>query len=108
MPSSKTLTPPTNGVSRREPSPTPVTMGSPLALESGDDLPEALIGYTYQAPDSALPLDPYVDDPEWGLSSQEQDAVLPAFWERDVSDGERNWAARTLLRSPALLQPYLG
>ena len=63
--------------------------GLSLALESGDDLPEALIGYTYQSPDSALPLDPYVDDPEWGLSSQEQDGVLPAFWERDISDRER-------------------
>jgi ABC-type glycerol-3-phosphate transport system substrate-binding protein len=63
--------------------------GLSAALASGDDLPEALIGYTYQSPDSALPLDSYVDDPEWGLSSLEQDGILPVFWERDVSNGER-------------------
>jgi ABC-type glycerol-3-phosphate transport system substrate-binding protein len=63
--------------------------GLSAALESGDDLPEALIGYTYQALDSALPLDPYVDDPEWGLSPQEQDGILPALWDVGLSDGKR-------------------
>ncbi len=82
--------------------------GLAAALASGDDLPEALIGYTYQALDSAIPLDPYVDDPEWGLSSQEQDGH-PArlLGARPLGRGA-NRAARTRLRRPALLQPDLG
>jgi ABC-type glycerol-3-phosphate transport system substrate-binding protein len=64
--------------------------GLSAALASADDdLPDALIGYGYQAPDSIIPLDPYVDDPDYGLAPAEQSAVPPAFWERDLSNGER-------------------
>jgi ABC-type glycerol-3-phosphate transport system substrate-binding protein len=68
--------------------------GLAAALASAEELPDALIGYTYQtlgsdAGEALLPLDSYVDDPEWGITPQEQDGILPAFWQRDLLDGER-------------------
>ena len=82
--------------------------GLAAALASAEDLPDVLIGYSYQAPDAVIPLDPYVDDPQWGLPAAEQDAIPPAFWERDLSNGELLGSARLFLRQPALLQPLLG
>jgi ABC-type glycerol-3-phosphate transport system substrate-binding protein len=34
-------------------------------------------------------LDPYVDDPVWGFSPEEQSDFYPAYWEQDVVDGRR-------------------
>ena len=62
------------------------------ALVSGS-LPDVLVDYGYQARhwDSRkvlLGLTPYVNDPVWGLSSDEQADFYPAFWAEDlVTDG---------------------
>jgi multiple sugar transport system substrate-binding protein len=59
------------------------------ALDSAeDDLPEAFIGYGYQAPEAVLPLDPYVDDPTWGMTPAEQEAIPPALWQRELTNGK--------------------
>ncbi len=57
--------------------------------------PGLLLAYTYQSQawDPALKaivdLNPYVNDPFWGLSQPEQDDFPPAIWEQDLYAGER-------------------
>jgi multiple sugar transport system substrate-binding protein/sn-glycerol 3-phosphate transport system substrate-binding protein len=58
------------------------------------DAPHAAAGFLHQALtwEKILPLADlqiYVEDPEWGLSSQEKEDFYPLFWEGDVVDGRR-------------------
>jgi ABC-type glycerol-3-phosphate transport system substrate-binding protein len=61
----------------------------------GEDMPDLLVGYPYQlrSLDDSLhllaDLSPYVQDPRWGLSSQEQEDFNPLFWQQDVVSGKR-------------------
>ncbi len=59
-----------------------------LAAAEQDELPQGMIGYGFQAPDSALALDGYVDDPEWGLAAAQVEAIPAALWERELRQGK--------------------
>jgi multiple sugar transport system substrate-binding protein len=64
-----------------------------VASQTGD-MPDLVVGYLHQLMqwDQAQPLvdlQVYVDDPVWGLSSQEQADITPLFWEQDVVAGRR-------------------
>jgi ABC-type glycerol-3-phosphate transport system substrate-binding protein len=56
----------------------------------GGDLPNLLVGYPYQlrlldeTTHTLVDMTPYVQDPRWGMSIQEQDGFNPLFWEQDV------------------------
>ena len=63
------------------------------ALKSGS-APDVVVGYLHQAlawkaAKGLVDLAPYVDDPQWGLSSQEQSDFYPPFWQQDTSNGSR-------------------
>jgi ABC-type glycerol-3-phosphate transport system substrate-binding protein len=64
------------------------------ALEE-DSSPELVAAYTYQAQnwnpgeDPLVDLNPYLDLPQLGLSSEEQADFYPAFWENDALDQQR-------------------
>jgi len=64
------------------------------AINSGD-LPNLVVGYNNQmlAWDDAggviADMTPYVDDPVYGLSKEEQADFYPTFWNQDVVDGKR-------------------
>jgi multiple sugar transport system substrate-binding protein len=61
----------------------------------GDDVPDLLAGYSYQLRgldrDGSLlaDLSPYIQDPLWGLSAEEQAGFNPLFWQQDVVAGKR-------------------
>ena len=62
-------------------------------LESGAG-PNLAIAYPYQAlswGESGAPLDlePYAQDPQWGLPTEEQEDFYPPFWQQPVVDGVR-------------------
>jgi ABC-type glycerol-3-phosphate transport system substrate-binding protein len=56
----------------------------------GGDLPNLLVGYSYQlrlldeTTHELVDMTPYVQDPLWGMSLQEQDDFNPLFWQQDV------------------------
>jgi ABC-type glycerol-3-phosphate transport system substrate-binding protein len=62
------------------------------AVESArlsNTLPEVIVDYGYQARhwdgmDALVDLNPYITDPVWGLSSDEQADFYPGFWAEDV------------------------
>ena len=62
------------------------------AVESArlsNTLPEVIVDYGYQARhwdgmDALVDLNPYINDPVWGLSSDEQADFYPGFWAEDV------------------------
>jgi len=63
------------------------------AIEAGEN-PDIVTAYLHQAQtwdDEKELVDQniYVDDPQWGLSSEEQKDFYPVFWEYDVWDGRR-------------------
>ena len=63
------------------------------AIEAGDT-PDLVTAYLHQAQtwdgeSELVDLNIYVDDPQWGLSSEEQEDFYPVFWEYDVRDGRR-------------------
>jgi multiple sugar transport system substrate-binding protein len=57
--------------------------------------PNLAVGYNYEILSwnaggrGTVDLNTYVDDPRWGLGSQEQDDFYPPFWTQDVIDGAR-------------------
>ena len=59
------------------------------------DLPSLAVAYNYQIQDwDANPglvadLEPYVNDPQWGLTPAEQADFNPTFWGQEVIDGKR-------------------
>ncbi len=61
----------------------------------GGDIPDMLVGYPYQlrsldqTAHLLVDLAPYVQDPNWGLSSQEQADFNPLFWQQDLVSGKR-------------------
>jgi multiple sugar transport system substrate-binding protein/sn-glycerol 3-phosphate transport system substrate-binding protein len=64
-----------------------------LARFTGET-PDLVVGYMHQLLewDQAQPLtdlQAYVNDPVWGLSTQEQADFTPAFWEQDFIEGRR-------------------
>ena len=66
-----------------------------LDAGSTGDPPNIAVGYNYEilswndVGGGTLDLNRYVDDPEWGLSSQEQADFYAIFWTQDVEDGFR-------------------
>ncbi len=63
------------------------------ALKSGS-LPNIVVGTSYQAQSwnangKLVDLGSLVDDPVWGLTSQEQADFYPVFWEQDDAAGKR-------------------
>jgi len=63
-------------------------MESALTAESGDSLPDVLVDYGYQArhwdgSGVITDLSSYVNDPVWGLTSDEQADFIPGFWAED-------------------------
>ena len=64
------------------------------AIAAGDP-PNLAVGYNYEilqwnaGGGETVDLNTYVDDPGWGLSSQEQDDFYPLFWGQEVFDGAR-------------------
>lgn len=71
--------------------------GNPIVLEQAlaqDGTAPVLLGFTEQLlawDESGLLADlaPYVDDPEWGLSTSEQQDFVAPFWEQDLSSSRR-------------------
>lgn len=62
------------------------------AIEEGNP-PDLSMGYLYQALDwdskhELVDLNPYIMDPEWGISKEDQSDFYPVFWDHDFS-GER-------------------
>jgi multiple sugar transport system substrate-binding protein len=58
------------------------------------DQPDLIVGFPHQYLDwdemiGLVDLHPYVSDPVWGLSLDEQADFYPVFWEQDVLDGKR-------------------
>ena len=56
---------------------------------SSDSLPDVLVDYGYQARhwdgnDTLVNLTPYVEDPIWGLTGEQQADFYPAFWAEDL------------------------
>ena len=63
------------------------------ALQTGET-PDLVVGYLHQAQawettGKLVDLNPYVQDPVWGLSSEEQADFYPIFWEQDRSSLKR-------------------
>lgn len=63
-------------------------------LKAGGLRPQLVAAYLYQALNwggEAQPaaLDPYVNDPVWGLSADEQADFYPSIWQAEVVQGER-------------------
>ena len=64
------------------------------AINTGE-LPDLVVGYQNQMlvwdgdGDIIVDLNPYVNDPEVGLSKEEQDDFYPVFWEQDLINGKR-------------------
>jgi ABC-type glycerol-3-phosphate transport system substrate-binding protein len=61
---------------------------------AGEELPppQLALAYTYQGrqwQEALVDLTPYLDDPLWGLSRQEEDDFIPTFWQEDLYDGLR-------------------
>ena len=62
--------------------------------------PDVIVDYGYQAQhwdsrQAILDLSPYVNDPVWGLTSDEQADFYPAFWAEDVvTDGDSGQTRR--------------
>lgn len=66
-----------------------------------DSLPDVLMDYGYQArhwdeSGALVDLDPYVNDPVWGLSSDEQADFYPPFWAEDLVISGSSRQARRL------------
>lgn len=65
-----------------------------LALNKGN-LPHLVVGYSYQTltwveiRNIFLDLNPYVDDPFWGLTEDEQKDFFPAYWDSGEIEGVR-------------------
>jgi multiple sugar transport system substrate-binding protein len=61
----------------------------------GGDRPDLLVGYSYQlrsldaSTHLLVDLAPYIQEPRWGLSAQEQAGFNPLFWQQDVVSGKR-------------------
>ena len=60
------------------------------AITSGS-LPDVVVDYGYQARSWDLsnvlaPLNPYLEDPVWGLTPEEQADFYPAFWSEDLTN----------------------
>jgi multiple sugar transport system substrate-binding protein len=63
------------------------------AIQSGEP-PDLAVGYLYQAlawedGRELADLDLYLNDPQWGLSAEEQADFYPLFWEQNSVDGKR-------------------
>lgn len=61
---------------------------------SPNESPQVVAFFLYQAlaiekKMEWIDLQPYVSDPQWGLSPSEQSAFNPIIWEQDVQDGRR-------------------
>ncbi len=62
-------------------------------IPPGDDWPDLLVGHIYQAQrwdtgrNTLVDLNVYVNDPEWGFTSEEQADFFPVFWEQDIGTG---------------------
>lgn len=70
------------------------------ALVSGT-APGIVVDYGYQArlwdaSDALVDLTPYIDDPVWGLTADEQANFYPVFWEEDVDRARRSAQAHRL------------
>jgi multiple sugar transport system substrate-binding protein len=66
---------------------------SVLAALDTSEQPDIVVGYIYQAlgwdtNDQVVDLNPYVNDPTWGIGSASDD-FFTAFWEADVVEGKR-------------------
>jgi multiple sugar transport system substrate-binding protein len=81
------------------------------ALRS-DTLPDLVADYGYQARywdgyDALADLNPYVNDPAWGLSDADQADFFPAFWQEDLmyegSSGQARRLAVPYYRSAYML-----
>jgi multiple sugar transport system substrate-binding protein len=65
------------------------------AADAAGDPPNLAVGYNYEilswnaGSRGTVDLNTYVDDPTWGLGSQEQDDFYPLFWRQDVLDNAR-------------------
>jgi len=60
-------------------------------LEEGG-APDLISAFTYQASswqDVLVDLNEYIDDPEYGLDSEERADFFPVFWEQEGADGSR-------------------
>lgn len=74
------------------------------AVESArltNTLPEVIVDYGYQARhwdgmDALVDLNPYITDPVWGLSNDEQADFYPGFWAEDVIFEEDSGVSRRL------------
>ncbi len=65
-----------------------------LAALGTDREPDVVMGYVHQAAkwDTIHPLvdlEPYVNNPIWGLTAQEQSDFYPVFWNQDLVAGKR-------------------
>ena len=81
--------------------------------------PDVMVDYGYQARhwdgvEALVDLTPYVNDPVWGLTSDEQADFYPSFWEEDLVTNN-NYRADQAIGNPilsvglcAVLQPELG
>lgn len=63
-------------------------------IASGEPGPQLVAAYLYQAlnwggESELATLDPYVNDPVWGLSTVEQEDFFPSIWQAEVIQGER-------------------
>jgi ABC-type glycerol-3-phosphate transport system substrate-binding protein len=65
------------------------------AAQGQGDTPDVVTAYHYQALawdpglDALVDLSDYVEDPQWGLSEDDQTDFYPVFWEHDLHDGQR-------------------
>jgi multiple sugar transport system substrate-binding protein len=65
-------------------------MNSALAVaRQTDETPDLVVGYFHQLQDwdqalALVDLQPYLEDPLWGYTSEEQADFTPVFWEQDV------------------------
>ncbi len=63
-------------------------------IATGEPRPQLVAAYLYQALNwggetELAALDPYVDDPVWGLSAEAQEDFYPSIWQAEVNQGER-------------------
>lgn len=60
-----------------------------------DNTPNVVVAYHYQALswdhslEALVDLSDYVQDPQWGLSEDEQNDFYPVFWEHDLNEEQR-------------------
>jgi len=63
-------------------------------IATGEPGPQLVAAYLYQALNwggetELATLDPYVNDPVWGLSPEQQNDFYPSIWQAEVIQGER-------------------